>query len=87
MESGAVAEKFASFAAQHNLNSQQIRFLDTLKNHIRDFGTVEMAQLFDKPFTQIHGEGITGLFPDMSQVMQIKQIVDSLSVSMGKAIA
>ncbi len=83
MESGAVAEKFASFAAQHNLNSQQIRFLDMLKNHIRDYGTIEMAQLFDRPFTQIHGEGITGLFPDMDQVIQIKQIVDSLHVPVG----
>ena len=85
MESNAVAEKFAGFAAQHNMNSQQIRFLDMLKNHIRDYGTIEMAQLFDKPFTQIHGEGITGLFPDMDQVVQIKQIVDGLTVHAGKA--
>ena len=84
MESSAVADRFASFAAENNLNSQQIRFLDMLKNHIRDYGTIEMAQLFDKPFTQIHGEGITGLFPDMEQVVQIKQIVDSLSVKTGQ---
>ena len=80
MDSTAVAEKFAGLILQFNFNSQQIRFLDMLKNHIRDYGTIEMAQLFDKPFTQIHGEGITGLFPDMTQVMAIKQVVDSLNV-------
>ena len=84
MDSAAVAEKFASLILQFNFNSQQIRFLDMLKNHIRDYGTIEMAQLFDKPFTQIHGEGITGLFPDMTQVMAIKQIVDSLNVPTGE---
>ncbi len=56
-----------------------------LKNHIRDYGTIEMAQLFDQPFTRIHGEGITGLFPDMAQVMAIKAIVDGISVDIGKA--
>ncbi|WP_422463212.1 DEAD/DEAH box helicase family protein [Endozoicomonas sp. ALB115] len=85
MESQAVAEKFAGFAAQYNLSSQQIRFLDLLKNHIRDYGTIEMAQLFDQPFTRIHDEGITGLFPDMDQVMAIKAIVDGVSVDIGKA--
>lgn len=87
MDSAAVADKFASFAVEYSLSSQQIRFLDMLKNHIRDYGTIEMAQLFDKPFTQIHGEGVTGLFSDIAQVMAIKQIVDSVAVSVGKPAA
>ncbi|WP_448216221.1 DEAD/DEAH box helicase family protein [Endozoicomonas sp. 2B-B] len=85
MNSSAVADKFAGFAAQYNLNSQQIRFLDMLKNHIRDFGTVEMKQLFEQPFTRIHGEGITGVFTDMTQVMAIKEIVDGFSVNLGES--
>ncbi|MTI12267.1 type I restriction-modification enzyme R subunit C-terminal domain-containing protein, partial [Sansalvadorimonas verongulae] len=80
MDGQAVAEKFAGFAAAHNLNSQQIRFLDMLKNHIRDYGTVEMSKLFEQPFTHIHGEGITGVFPDVVQAMAIKEIVESLRV-------
>ncbi len=84
MDSKSVAKAFAGFAAKHKLGSQQIRFLDMLKNHIRDFGTIEMAQLFEKPFTQIHGGGITGLFPEMEQVTAIKQIVDSFTVTTGK---
>ncbi|WP_281649106.1 type I restriction-modification enzyme R subunit C-terminal domain-containing protein [Parendozoicomonas sp. Alg238-R29] len=46
-----------------------------LKNHIRDYGTIEMSKLFEQPFTQIHGQGITGVFPDTTQLMAIKQIV------------
>ena len=84
MDHQAVAERFASFAAEHALSSQQLRFLDMLKNHIRDFGTIEMQQLFEQPFTRIHGEGVTGVFPDMNQVMAIKAIVDSFSVNTGQ---
>ena len=87
MDNNAVAERFAEFAASNNLNSQQIRFLDMLKNHIRDFGTIEMKQLFEVPFTRIHGEGITGVFTDMDQVVAIKEIVDSFAVSVGKPAA
>ncbi len=84
MDHQAVAERFARFAAAHSLSSQQLRFLDMLKNHIRDFGTIEMKQLFEQPFTRIHGEGVTGVFTDMNQVMAIKDIVDSFSVNTGQ---
>lgn len=82
MDSAAVAARFADFAATHQLNSQQIRFLELLKNHIRDYGTVEMKQLFEQPFTRIHGEGITGVFSDRDQVNAIKGIVDELTVTL-----
>lgn len=87
MNNNAVAARFAEFAAAHQLTSQQLRFLDMLKNHIRDFGTVEMKQLFEQPFTRIHAEGITGLFPNIDQVIQLKQIVDGFAVNVGKPAA
>ncbi len=84
MDNQAVAARFAEFAAAHQLSSQQIRFLHMLKNHIRNCGTVEMKQLFEQPFTHIHGEGITGVFSDKTQVMAIKEIVNSFAVDTGK---
>ncbi|KDM91868.1 DEAD/DEAH box helicase family protein [Photobacterium galatheae] len=85
MDSQAVAERFTDFAAEHHLNSTQMRFLDLLKNHIRDFGTVEMKQLFEQPFTAINSDGVTGVFPNMEQVVALKNIVDSLTVQTGKS--
>ncbi|HIF9462351.1 TPA: DEAD/DEAH box helicase family protein [Photobacterium damselae] len=84
MDSQAVAERFTAFAAEHHLNSTQMRFLGLLKNHIRDFGTVEMKQLFEQPFTAINSDGVTGVFPNMEQVVALKSIVDSLTVQTGK---
>ncbi|CAQ86024.1 MULTISPECIES: DEAD/DEAH box helicase family protein [Photorhabdus] len=80
MDGEAVATRFAQFASHHHLNSQQLRFLDLLKNHIRDFGTIEMKQLFEQPFTHIHNEGITGVFPDMTQIARLQKIVEELGV-------
>ncbi|EMM0837340.1 DEAD/DEAH box helicase family protein [Enterobacter ludwigii] len=80
MDGHAVAERFALFASANHLNSQQIRFLEMLKNHIRDYGTIEMKQLFEQPFTQIHGEGVTGIFPDMQQIVTLQKIVEELGV-------
>ena len=80
MDGQAVAERFAMFASENHLSSQQIRFLEMLKNHIRDYGTIEMKQLFEQPFTQIHGEGVTGIFPDMQQIVTLQKIVEELGV-------
>lgn len=84
MDSDAVAMKFTAFASEYHLNSTQMRFLDLLKNHIRDVGTIEMKQLFEQPFTAINSDGVTGVFPQMEQVMALKTIVDSLAVETGK---
>lgn len=80
MDGEAVTARFAQFASHNHLNSLQLRFLDLLKNHIRDFGTIEMKQLFEQPFTHIHNEGITGVFPDMTQIARLQKIVEELGV-------
>ncbi|HCN9589074.1 TPA: DEAD/DEAH box helicase, partial [Escherichia coli] len=80
MDSDAVEVRFAQFAADNSLTSQQLRFLSLLKNHIRDYGTIEMRQLFEQPFTHIHNEGVTGVFPDIAQIARLQKIVEELGV-------
>ncbi len=63
----AVDEKFTHFARAHALNSQQLRFLALLKEHIRQFGAIEVGQLFDAPFNTVHAEGLGGVFPNNVQ--------------------
>ena len=83
MDSQAVAERFTAFAAEHPLTSTQMRFLDLLQSHIRSFGTIEMQQLFEQPFTTINTQGVIGVFPDPEQVLRLKSIVDSFAVKTG----
>lgn len=71
----AVEAKFMAFAQSHSLSSQQLRFLAMLKDHIRQFGAIAVAQLFDAPFNTLHAEGLGGLFPNQHQFDEVVALV------------
>lgn len=71
----AVDAKFTTFAHSHALTSQQLRFLAMLKDHIRQFGAIAVAQLFDAPFNTLHAEGLGGVFPNQTQLDELVALV------------
>ncbi|MEY4748597.1 MAG: hypothetical protein RIQ60_811 [Pseudomonadota bacterium] len=71
----AVDTKFTDFAQSHALTSQQLRFLAMLKDHIRQFGAIAVAQLFDAPFNTLHAEGLGGVFPNPTQLDELVALV------------
>lgn len=71
----AVEAKFMAFAQSHSLSSQQLRFLAMLKDHIRQFGAIAVAQLFDAPFNTLHAEGLGGVFPNQHQFDEVVALV------------
>jgi type I restriction enzyme R subunit len=71
----AVDDKFSNFARSHTLNSQQLRFLALLKEHIRQFGAIEVSKLFDAPFNSVHAEGLGGVFPNQNQLEEVVRLV------------
>lgn len=75
LDHGAVESKFTEFAQTHALNSQQLRFLALLKEHIRQFGAIATGKLFDAPFTTIHAEGIGGVFPNDTELNAVVTLV------------
>jgi type I restriction enzyme R subunit len=70
-----VEAKFTAFAQSHALTSQQLRFLAMLKDHIRLFGAIAVAQLFDAPFNSLHAEGLGGVFPNQAQLSELVALV------------
>ncbi len=66
MNPQAVEEHFKQFLHQHpSLTAQQVRFMNLLKNHIAQHGSIVVEQLYDAPFTAVSHEGIDGVFtPD-----------------------
>ncbi|MGI6241087.1 MAG: DEAD/DEAH box helicase family protein [Candidatus Omnitrophota bacterium] len=59
----SVSLAFDEFIRKHNNYGQiQIQFLLTLKSFILQKGTVEKRDLVNAPFTQIHPQGIRGIF-------------------------
>lgn len=71
----AVEAKFTTFAQTHSLNSQQLRFLALLKDHVRQFGAIAVEQLFDAPFNTVHAEGLGGVFPNQTQLDEVVRLV------------
>ncbi|ASM79135.1 DEAD/DEAH box helicase (plasmid) [Vitreoscilla filiformis] len=77
LEHEAVEARFATFAQAHALTSQQLRFLAMLKDHIRQFGAISVAQLFEAPFNTVHAEGLGGVFTDATQLDEVVAMVRS----------
>ena len=64
---------FDAFVAQHSdLTTLQIRFLQTLRTFILQTGGVSRPDLIKEPFTQIHPNGIRGVFPPL----EVEEILD-----------
>ena len=75
LDHAAVDVQFSAFAQAHALNSQQLRFLALLKDHIRQFGAIAIGQLFGAPFNTVHAEGLGGIFPNPTQLDEVVRLV------------
>ena len=58
-----VTRQFEEFIATHTTyTSLQIRFLQALRTFLLQRGRVERRDLVDSPFTQLHPQGVRGVF-------------------------
>jgi type I restriction enzyme R subunit len=65
LDARAVEARFVAFVEKHQpLSSHQVKFLDLLKDHIRKYGSIAVADLYEPPFTLFHSEGLDGVFDD-----------------------
>jgi len=67
-----VTRKFEDFIAAHTTyTALQIRFLQTLRTFLLQQGRIERRDLVDSPFTQLHPEGVRGVFParDVEEIL------------------
>src|SRR5262249_33715077 len=63
LDAQAVEARFVEFTEKHKgLNSHQVKFLDLLKDHIRKYGSIDVDDLYEPPFTLFHSEGLDGVF-------------------------
>ena len=75
----AVNDRFQDFVQCNNLSSKQIRFLSLLKNHLTKYGTVEVARLYEPPFSDIDSEGLDGIFNNNER--QIGELLEILQAN------
>ncbi|MCW8884892.1 MAG: DEAD/DEAH box helicase family protein [Motiliproteus sp.] len=85
MDSGVIETAFTDFVqANHvSLNSRQQRFIALLKNHLCKFGTINIAELYEQPFTSDHYAGLDGVFPQAQQADALVALVKRFGVPLG----
>lgn len=80
LDAEAVNTHFAAFVQETpGLNSHQIRFLEMIKKHITIYGKLELEQLYDAPFTTIHVNGISGIFPKEEQADALMDLIERIN--------
>jgi len=75
-----VSIAFDDFLRKHNnYGENQIQFLLTLKTFILQRGVVKKRDLIDAPFTQLHPEGIRGVFKphEIDEILRLTQKIAS----------
>ena len=78
LDANAAKLAFGEVLINKTLNSQQIRFIDTIINFFTVNGSIDPALLFEPPFTDINSNGIAGLFDDETQV-KIIQLIEKVN--------
>jgi type I restriction enzyme R subunit len=71
LDRGAAKETFADYLDDTRYNSHQIEFVSTIIDFLTNNGVMSPAQLAKPPFSDIHFEGVFGLFDD-SAVMDLR---------------
>lgn len=74
-----VSMAFDDFIRKHNYGQYQIQFLLTLKTYILQRGKIERRDLVNAPFTQLHPEGIRGIFKpsEIDEILGLTQKISS----------
>jgi len=62
----AAEEVFASYLKDNDLNPNQLRFINQIIDYLTIRGVMEPDLLYEPPFTDIHCDGVEGLFADDS---------------------
>ena len=74
LDRNAANAVFSSFLANGALSSQQIEFVHFMITQFTQNGKIDPQMLYERPFTNFHESGISGVFPTIdSKIIQIIQ--------------
>lgn len=78
LDQAAAEQLFSEFILSGNLNANQITFIHQIISFLTRNGTIDKEMLFEPPFTDLHDQGILGVF-DEAQVIKIVRIIDAVN--------
>jgi len=78
LEMSAAQEAFAEFIQAGNLKADQMTFINNIISYLTKNGVIDRAMLFEPPFTNIHQNGLIGVFDDES-AKKVIQLVSAVN--------
>jgi type I restriction enzyme, R subunit len=80
LDADAVNRHFTKFIQKYpGLSSFQMRFLALVQQHIVNYGKLEIAELYEEPFVQLHIEGVDGVFTEDEQVNDLLDLITDIN--------
>src|SRR5665647_323564 len=64
LDRGAASDAFGEFLQDTAYSAAQIRFIDQVVSYLTQNGAMDPGLLYEPPFTDIHNEGLDGVFGD-----------------------
>ena len=81
LDRGKAKARFAQFLDGQTYTADQIRFVNYIIDHLTANGTIDPELLYGQPYTDIHYQGLTGIFSD-SQAKALLGVVQAVNVVM-----
>jgi type I restriction enzyme R subunit len=78
LDISAAQEVFAEFIQAGSLQADQMTFINNIINYLTKNGMIEKKMLFEPPFTNIHDQGLFGVFDD-AQVTNVIRLIDKVN--------
>jgi len=79
LDQGAVNAAFSNFLQIGNLRADQMTFVNTIISFLTKNGTIDKSLLYEPPFTDLNDQGISGVFENDSDVIQLVKIIDLIN--------
>lgn len=78
LDVSAAQEVFAEFIQAGSLGADQMTFMNNIITYLTKNGTIEKKMLFEPPFTNVHDQGLFGVFDD-AQVTNVIKLIDRVN--------
>ncbi|MFQ1885493.1 DEAD/DEAH box helicase family protein [Aeromonas veronii] len=80
LDLNAAKEAFSAFLDEGAYNAEQINFVDQVIDYLVHNGVLDMAQIFEPPFTDNHGESAYGFF-DEGKVVELFGVIRKVNAN------
>jgi len=80
LDAEAVDRHFTRFVQKYpGLSSHQMRFLALIQKQFVNYGRLDIGKLYEEPFTQLHMQGVDGIFSDEQQIDDLLELITTIN--------